>query len=312
MTIQTELKTINSTGDDNNHMPPKKLQGQVAIITGAGRGIGAAAAERFVAAGASVVLTARSEEELEAVAARLRQQGGRAVAVPGDITDPQDVEEVVESALEQFDRVDILVNNAGIVWPIDELADSDAEEWTYNIFTNLVGPYVMARNVLPLMLEQGRGRIINVSSAAAQVVVPGASAYCAAKAGLEMWTRVLAAEVEGRGVMVNILRPGTVDTQMQEDIRSVDTSDTRLDTSYFHELHAQGRLLPATFAADLLVLAGRPLEPRTHRRDLLCRGSGLGRPGAARPGAVNRPPVNRAQASTELTTPAHRALGAGR
>ena len=162
-------------------MPPKKLQGQVAIITGAGRGIGAAAAERFVAAGASVVLTARSEEELEAVAARLRKQGGRAVAVPGDITDPQDVEEVVESALEQFDRVDVLVNNAGIIWPIDELADSDADEWTYNIFTNLVGPYVMARNVLPLMLEQGRGRIINVSSAAAEVAVPGASAYCAAK-----------------------------------------------------------------------------------------------------------------------------------
>ena len=238
-------------------MPPKKLQGQVAIITGAGRGIGAAAAARFAAAGASVVLTAWSEDEVEAVAARLRKEGGRAVAVPGDITSPEDVEEVVESALEQFDRVDILVNNAGIIWPIDELADSDAEEWTYNIFTNLVGPYVMTRNVLPLMVEQGRGRIINVSSAAAQVVVTGASAYCAAKAGLEMWTRVLAAELAGRGVAVNILRPGTVDTQMQEDIRSVDTADSRLDTSYFHELHAQGRLLQPAFTADLLYwLAG--------------------------------------------------------
>ena len=233
-------------------MAKKKLQGQVAIITGGGRGIGAAAATRLAAAGAKLVLTARSEDEVEAVAAQLRRQGALALAVPGDVSDPEAVEEIVETALEQFDRVDILVNNAAVIWPLEEAVYTDPDEWAYSINTNLIAPYLLVRNVLPVMLEQRYGRILNISSDAAFTPVFGGSAYCAAKAGLDMLARVLALEVAGTGVSINTLYPGHVDTAMQEDIRSVDTTDTRLDTSWFHETHARGELTAPAGVADLV------------------------------------------------------------
>src|SRR5690606_25895718 len=113
-------------------MAKKKLQGQVAIVTGGGRGIGAATAERLAGMGARVVLAARSDEEVEAVASHLRGQGGQAIAVPGDVTDPDIVEEIVEAALDQFGRVDILINNAAVIWPLEELVEADPDEWAYN------------------------------------------------------------------------------------------------------------------------------------------------------------------------------------
>lgn len=233
-------------------MAKKKLQGQVAIITGAGRGIGAAAAERLAAGGANLVLSARTEEEVEGVAARLRRQGAQALSVPGDVSDPEVIEEIVETALEQFNRVDILINNAGMIWPLEELVEVDPDEWAYNIGVNLIAPFMLARNVLPVMLDQRYGRILAISSAAATTPVAGASAYCAAKAGLDMWTRVLALELAGTGVSANVLYPGEVDTAMQEDIRSIDTTDTRLDTTYFHDLHARGQLRAPAEIADFI------------------------------------------------------------
>jgi NAD(P)-dependent dehydrogenase (short-subunit alcohol dehydrogenase family) len=233
-------------------MAGKKLQGQVAIVTGAGRGIGAAAARRLATAGASVVLAARSEEEVEALAADLRKQGSRAIAVAADVSDLAGVEEIVESALEQFDRVDILVNNAGVIWPLEEIVEVDPEEWAYNVMINLVGPFFMVRNVLPVMVDQGYGRILNISSGASSTPILGASAYCSAKAGLDMFTRTLALELAGSKVSVNLLYPGHVDTPMQEDIRSIDTTDTRLDTTHFHDLHARGVLQTSEAVADLI------------------------------------------------------------
>jgi NAD(P)-dependent dehydrogenase (short-subunit alcohol dehydrogenase family) len=226
-------------------MAKKKLQGQVAIISGAGRGIGAATAELLAQAGAAVVLTARSADQVESVAARLRQAGGRAIAVEADVSDPEQVEEVVEAGLTQFDRIDILVNNAGVIWPLDAVLDADMDEWAYNIHVNLVAPFYMARSVLPVMLDRGYGRIVNVTSHAAGAPVPGGSAYCAAKAGLEMFTRVLAVETQGTGVTVNALRPGDVDTEMQADIRSVDAEEAphfAPIVGYFQQKYEEGRL----------------------------------------------------------------------
>lgn len=248
-------------------MAGKKLQGQVAIITGAGRGIGAAAARRLAAGGAAVVLAARSEDEVEAVAEQVRQGGGRAIAVAADVSDLEGVEEIVESALEQFDRVDILVNNAGVIWPLEEIVDVDPEEWAYNIMINLVGPFFMVRNVLPIMQDQGYGRILNISSGASTTPLLGGSAYCAAKAGLDMFTRTLALELAGSKVSANLLYPGHVDTPMQEDMRSLDTSETRFDAAYFQDLHARGALLPADAVANLIYWLSGPWS-RTHNGEL--------------------------------------------
>ncbi|MCB9152123.1 MAG: SDR family oxidoreductase [Caldilineaceae bacterium] len=237
--------------------PARKLQGQVAIVTGSGRGLGAAIARRLAQAGAAVVLTARSEEQLDVMAKTIGQAGGRAIGVPADVSDPTQVEEVVESALDQFGRVDILVNNAAVVWPLEEISEADPDEWAYNIHINLVGPFYMARNVLPVMLEQRYGRIINVGSGAGRTPIVGMSAYCAAKAGLEMLTRTLAKELDGRGVTANYFNPGMVDTDMQSDIRSVDTSESMLDYTYWHESYEQQRLAdPMTVSRLIYWLCG--------------------------------------------------------
>lgn len=247
-------------------MARKKLQGQVAIVTGAGRGIGAATAEALAAAGARVVLTARGEDEIGAVLRRIHAEGGAAIAAPADVGDTEQVEEVVEAALGAYDRVDILINNAGVVWPFDLVAEADLDEWAYNIHVNLIGSFYMARNVLPLMLDQRYGRIVNVTSGAAVRPIPGASAYGAAKAGLDQFTRTLALEVQGTGVHVNALLPGDVDTDMQADIRSVDTEDTLLDTSYFHRIYEQGRLRPPALVARAIYWLVGPWGRDAHGR----------------------------------------------
>ncbi len=233
-------------------MTQKKLQGQVAIITGGGRGIGAATAEKLAAAGAAVIVTARSKEQIEAVASKLRASGAQAIAVPADVSDLEQVEEVVESALDQFGRVDILVNNAAVIWPIEEIAEADPDEWAYNIHVNLVGAFYLIRNVLPLMREQKYGRIVNISSGAAIRPVLGWSAYNASKAGMESFTQSLALELKGTPITITALRPGLVDTEMQADIRSVDTSETILNFDRFHEEYAKGGMFTPAQISDAI------------------------------------------------------------
>lgn len=238
-------------------MARKNLQGQVAIVTGGSRGIGKAAAELLAARGASVVVTARSEEQVERVAATLRQQGATAIGIAGDVGDPEQVDAIIQSTLEQLGRVDILINNAAVVWPVEEVVDTDPNEWAYSIQVNLLGPFYLTRSILPAMIEQQYGRIVNVSSGAAVNPIVGASAYSTAKAGLDMFTRALAQELTDTSVTVNSLHPGMVDTEMQVDLRSVDTSDARFDLSRFHTAHKQGQLRsPQVVARAVTWLAG--------------------------------------------------------
>lgn len=199
----------------NTTMNEPNLTGKSVLVTGGGRGIGRATALAVSRCGARVILTARGRAEIEAVAAEIGAFGGESTAITCDLAQLHDVRRLFEAA----GPVDILINNAGVIAPIAKVVLSDPEEWLHNIEVNLVGVYLTCRYALPAMLERGWGRIINVSAGAARGTTVGWSAYSAAKAGVEAFTSVLAREIEGQGVLVNAVRPGIVDTEMQVEIR---------------------------------------------------------------------------------------------
>ncbi len=238
-------------------MARKQLQGQVAIITGASRGLGAGIAEQLVRAGATVVLTARSADALHQQADYLRTLGGQVLAIPSDVSNAEQVRALIEEAVGTFQRVDLLINNAGVVWPIEAVVDTAPDEWAYNIHVNLIGPFFAIYGVLPTMVEQGYGRIVNVSSGLGRTPVAGLSAYGAAKAGIDQLTRVLALELAQTKITVNALHPGIVDTDMQADLRSVDTTGSQLDLQMFHDFQQAGQLQsPLTVARLVYWLVG--------------------------------------------------------
>jgi 3-oxoacyl-[acyl-carrier protein] reductase len=186
------------------------LDGEVIIVTGASRGLGKSMVERFSAAGASVVLTARDEERMEAVAADLATES---LVLPADVRDADDVERVVEETVGAFGRVDTLVNNAGvsILGMQDDrkfIQDVSEEEYDTVLEVNLKGVFLFTREVLPHMYEHGRGNVINISSGLGRRAIAGAGSYVASKWGLEGFTRVTALEGEERGVNANALDPG--------------------------------------------------------------------------------------------------------
>ncbi|SMF83251.1 NADP-dependent 3-hydroxy acid dehydrogenase YdfG [Tistlia consotensis] len=197
-----------------------ELDGKVAVVTGGGRGIGAAIAEALAAKGARVVVTARSLGACEDVAAGIRDAGGKAEALACDVSRPAAVEAMLAGTRAAFGPVDILVNNAGVIQPIGLLAECDAEAWLDNVRINLGGAFLAARAVIPAMVERGGGTIVNISSGAAHRPLEGWSAYCAGKAGLAMLTGSLHLEYGRQGIRVFGFGPGTVDTEMQVQIRA--------------------------------------------------------------------------------------------
>jgi NAD(P)-dependent dehydrogenase (short-subunit alcohol dehydrogenase family) len=195
----------------------RDLDGKVIIVTGASRGIGAAAAASLAKAGATVVLTARDAKSTEQVAHSI---GPAASAQACDVSDYGAVAALVAATKSRFGRLDALINNAGVIEPIASIADSDPAAWARNIDINLTGAYHAIRAVLPGMLADGGGTIVNVSSGAAIRPLEGWSAYCSAKAGLHMLTRAIALETAGKGIRVFGFQPGTTDTDMQVLIRA--------------------------------------------------------------------------------------------
>lgn len=193
------------------------LDGKVIIVTGASRGIGAAASTALAEAGATVVLTARDSKLTEQV---VRSIGGRGSARPCDVSDYAAFEALVAETKARFGRLDALINNAGVIEPIASVADSDPATWARNVTINLTGAYNAIRAVLPGMLAAGGGTIVNVSSGAAIRPLEGWSAYCSAKAGLHMLTRAVALETAGKGIRIFGFQPGTTDTDMQVLIRA--------------------------------------------------------------------------------------------
>jgi 3-oxoacyl-[acyl-carrier protein] reductase len=196
------------------------LSGKVIIVTGASRGIGAAAGVALAREDATVVLTARDGALTAEVARGIVASGGRASASSCDVSNYASVAALIAETADRFGRIDALINNAGIIEPIASLAESDPAEWARNIEINLIGAYHPIRAVLPRMIAAGGGTIVNVSSGAAMRPLEGWSAYCTGKAGLAMLTRAIMLENHLNGIRVFGFQPGTTDTGMQVTIRA--------------------------------------------------------------------------------------------
>ena len=197
-----------------------QFTGKAVMLTGASRGIGAAAAEALAAEGAAVLLLARSGEAITALATRLRRDGATVEAMTCDVTEYSQVAAAAARATEVFGRIDALINNAGVIDPIGPLASAEPRAWAYAADVNFKGVFNGMRAVLPQMRAQGAGVIVNLGSGAATHPLEGWSHYCAAKAATHMLTRCAHLENRGRGVRVFSLSPGTVATDMQRAIRA--------------------------------------------------------------------------------------------
>ncbi|TLZ71319.1 MAG: SDR family oxidoreductase [Methanobacteriota archaeon] len=204
------------------------LTGRVAMITGAWRGLGRNAAARLHERGAAVAVNVREEDRANEVASTL---GPRALAVPGDITDPRVPTEIVSRTLDRFGRIDILVNNAAYARPT-RFEQLDAEEWRLALETNMTAPFLLMKAALPAMKAQNYGRIINISSSAGRTVSTlGGAHYTASKAGLLGLTRAAAKELGRFGITVNAICPGMIDTELTRENASSELLN-RLAASY--------------------------------------------------------------------------------
>jgi NAD(P)-dependent dehydrogenase (short-subunit alcohol dehydrogenase family) len=237
------------------------LMGQVALVTGGGRGIGRAIAHGLAAEGAAVVVTARSPDQLDETVSTIKAAGGLALAVPADITDVGAVNRVVESAEQSFGPVDLLINNAGVAGPAGPVWQQDAEDWRRTLEINVYGQFLVTKVVLQGMVARRRGRIINVSSGAGYFRggFAGFSAYAASKAALSRLTETLAVETREHGISVFALSPGVVRTEMLKrafDSAAADLAPGRaermLESAVPVEMPVQLCLVMASGRADKL------------------------------------------------------------
>ncbi len=191
------------------------LTGQVAIVTGASRGIGRSIAKMLARSGATVAAVARSKDKLAEVVSEITSGGGKAAAYECDVSSSESVQKVVDTVVEQFGRLDILVNNAGITRDtlIPRMTD---EQWDEVINTNLRGAFLFTRTATRPMMQARYGRIINIASVSGLMGNPGQANYSASKAGLIGMTRTVARELAGRKVTVNAVAPGFIETEMTE------------------------------------------------------------------------------------------------
>jgi 3-oxoacyl-[acyl-carrier protein] reductase len=232
------------------------FDGRVALVTGAGRGIGRAVALQLADIGVQVALLARSVSQLDETAEKVRAEGGVAVVVPADLGDPGAVSEAAEMAVKALGPIDILVNNAAVVQPAGPTVTTGSGAWATAFAVNVDAPVRLALALLPSMLERGWGRIVNVSSGIVDrpEAMVGLNAYAATKAALEAHTLNLAAELAGSGVTVNVYRPGSVDTAMQTWIRSQPPDEIGAALHHhFQASYEQGALITPEHAARSLL-----------------------------------------------------------
>jgi NAD(P)-dependent dehydrogenase (short-subunit alcohol dehydrogenase family) len=233
------------------------FSGKLALVTGAGRGIGRAISIGLAEQGATVLLLSRTLNELEEVKVAIERAGGKALVLVIDVADRRRLREAVKDVTSELGSVDILINNAAVVWPLGATVTVDADKWAAAININLLSVFSLTQLVVPTMLAKGWGRIVNVSSAiAAQPEsMIGGNAYATSKAALEAHTRNLAAELAHSGVTVNAYRPGGVDTAMQAWIRDQSPSDIGAELhERFQTSFERGDLLSPEDSARALLL----------------------------------------------------------
>jgi len=194
-----------------------RLQNKIAIITGAGSGIGQGVALAFIKEGAKVVVADWSEEGGQETVEQINKINGEAVFIKTDVSKTTDIDKMVKTCLDKFGRVDILVNNAGIV-KFGSLHETTEEDWDAVLNVNLKGVFLGSKRVLPEMLKQGRGKIINTASIAGLVGFENVGAYCASKGGIIALTREMALEYAKHKINVNCIAPGIIQTAMTKDM----------------------------------------------------------------------------------------------
>ncbi len=231
-----------------------RVEGKVAIITGAASGLGAESARRLAREGAAVVLTDMQAEAGQAVADEIQAAGGRAVFLPHDVTDEARWAEVVAHAVERFGRLDVLVNSAGVGGG-EPILEATLEGWRRVVGINLDGTFLGVRHAAPVMAAAGHGSIVNLSSILGKVGMPGAAAYCASKGGVALMTKAVALELAPMGVRVNSVHPGFIETPMvTNSLRDSGNENEMRDMIVSR--HAMGRLgVPREIADAIVFLA---------------------------------------------------------
>jgi NAD(P)-dependent dehydrogenase (short-subunit alcohol dehydrogenase family) len=214
----------------------------IIIVTGASRGMGAAIAQWLGKSGTGVALMARTKTKLDGVADAVHRVGGEAMVVAGDVRQPGVCRRAIQKTIDRFGRLDALINNAATVEPLAYTAQADPDAWRRAMEVNLLGPFSMCRYAIHHLREQ-KGRIVNISSGAANTALVAAGAYCAAKAALNHFTRILAAEEPA--ITSVAIRPGVVDTQMQTELRETGPKVMpHTQAAFYLDLKKQGRLEP--------------------------------------------------------------------
>ncbi len=206
-------------------MATGKLEGKVALVTGAGSGIGRASAELFAAEGAELVVVDIDAEPAAATVEAIGSAGGSAIAVPTDVADADAVEAMAAAALERFGRVDVLMSNAGILDEYEPAAETSDETWSRVLGVNLFGMFHTARALIPQMLENGGGAIVNIASTAGLNGGNGGAAYTTSKHGVIGFTRQLCFDYARRGIRCNVICPGAVESGMTREIFASESAE---------------------------------------------------------------------------------------
>jgi NAD(P)-dependent dehydrogenase (short-subunit alcohol dehydrogenase family) len=231
------------------------ISSHVALVTGAGRGLGQEFAIALAAHGFKVAVTARTQAEIDATTAQIERAGGRAIAIAGDVTSQQAVERTIAITEAELGPIDLLVNNAGVLRALGVVAEIDADEWWREVEINLRGPFLFAHAVLPGMIARRGGRIINVASGAGLDAVATGSAYCVSKAALIRLSENIALETTSYGISTFAIHPGTVRTPMNAYVHDSDEAGRRAPQvqQWFRQLYAEGRDTPIERPVELVL-----------------------------------------------------------